>query len=184
MPLFFCAKTNPIRELPPVRYMAVDGPVCVGWGHAPATNLGFPLHLPSSTAPKPSPTGEGGPALAGSDEGRRAAAVDYEPATLAVNHHLRGSPGSLQSGRRTCMRRARACPRRQPGFHSGTSQVPPHQGLPPLGGRCPALAGSDEGTGSMFTVSGKKTNVAAPHQSKIKDFCQLPPRGKLSLNAP
>ena len=35
-----------------------------------------------------------------------------------------------------------------------------------------------------FTASGKKTNVAAPHQSKIKDFCQLPPRGKLSLNAP
>ncbi len=172
MPLFFCAKTNPIRELPPVRYMAVDGPVCVGRGHAPAANLGFPLHLPSSTAPKPSPTGEGGPALAGSDAGRRAAAVNYEPATLAVNHHLRGPPGSLQSGspalagsdagrraaavndepatlavnphlrgppgslqsgRRTCMRRVGACPRRQPGFHSGTSQVPPHQGLPPRG---------------------------------------------------
>ena len=178
MPLFFCAKTNPIRELPPVRYMAVDGPVCVGRGHAPAANLGFPLHLPSSTAPKPSPTGEGGPALAGSDAGRRAAAVNYEPATLAVNHHLRGPPGSLQSGRRTCMRGAGACPRRQPEFHPGT-QVPPHQGLPPLGGRCPALAAA----GSAFIASSERTNVAAPHQSKIKDFCQLPPRGKLSLNA-
>ena len=29
----------------------------------------------------------------------------------------------------------------------------------------------------------QKSNVAAPHQSKIKDFCQLPPRGKPFLNA-
>ena len=54
----------------------------------------------------------------------------------------------------------------------------------PSGEGGPALAGSDEGTGSAFIASSKRTNVAAPHQSKIKDFCQLPPRGKLSLNVP
>ena len=48
----------------------------------------------------------------------------------------------------------------------------------PLGGRWPGEAGSDEGPGSVFTASGKRTNVAAPHQSKIGDFCQLLPREK------
>ncbi len=30
----------------------------------------------------------------------------------------------------------------------------------------------------MFTACGKRTSVAAPHQSKIGDFCQLPPSGE------
>ena len=41
----------------------------VGRGHAPADCVRFPLHLPSSTAPKPSPSGEGGTAIAVTDEG-------------------------------------------------------------------------------------------------------------------
>ena len=54
----------------------------------------------------------------------------------------------------------------------------------PLGGRWPGEAGSDEGPGSVFTTSGEKTNVAAPHQSKIGDFCQLLPREKPNGNGP
>ena len=47
----------------------------VGRGHAPAAHVRLPLHLPSSAAPKPSPSGEGGPAPAGSDEGCSAKAT-------------------------------------------------------------------------------------------------------------
>ena len=36
---------------------------------APADHVGLPLHPPSSTAPKPSPSGEGGTAIAVTDEG-------------------------------------------------------------------------------------------------------------------
>ena len=39
----------------------------------------------------------------------------------------------------------------------------------PLGGRCPRK-GADEG---------KRIAKISPHQSKIKDFCQLLPREKL-----
>ena len=28
------------------------------------------------------------------------------------------------------------------------------------------------------TTSAKKFDITTPHQSKIKDFCQLPPKGK------
>ena len=41
----------------------------VGRWHAPAAHVGLPLYLPSSTAPKPSPSGEGGTATAVTDEG-------------------------------------------------------------------------------------------------------------------
>ena len=46
----------------------------------------------------------------------------------------------------------------------------------PLGGRCPsAHTGADEGyIPKVYNFIG-----FTPHQSKIKDFCQLPPRGKL-----
>ena len=84
--------------------------------------MGLSLYLPSSTAPNLAlPLGELSPQVTeraatlyvvGSEKAlsaqcahwapppegearRRSAAVTYEPETLAVNHHLRGSPGSL-----------------------------------------------------------------------------------------
>ncbi len=51
------------------------GYVCVGRGHAPADHVSLPLHPPSSTAPKPSPSGEGGTATAVTDEGRNVKAT-------------------------------------------------------------------------------------------------------------
>ncbi len=47
----------------------------VGRGHAPAANVSFPLHRPSSTVPKPSPSGEGGPAKPGRMRGGSVKAI-------------------------------------------------------------------------------------------------------------
>ncbi len=74
-------------------------------------------------------------------------------------------------------RRAGARPRRSGAFPIAPTKLHRTKAFP-LGGRWPGEAGSDEGPGSVFTTSGEKTNVAAPYQSKIKDFCQLLPREK------
>ena len=78
-----------------------------------------------------------------------------EPDTLVVAPRHWGTPGSIQGGGRTKT------------F--------------PLGGRWPGEAGSDEGHSVEATTSARKP-TPTPHQSKIKDFCQLPPRGKLFLS--
>ena len=63
------------------------------------------------------------------------------------------------------------------GSHS-TYQAPPHQSLPPRGKVARRKPGRMRGQEAGFPTSGKRTDVAAPHQSKIKDFCQLLPREK------
>ena len=125
----------------------------VGRGHAPAANVGLSLYLPSSTAPNLAlPLGELSPQVTeraatlyvvGSEKAlsaqcahwapppegearRRSAAVTYEPETLAVNHHLRGSPDSVQGGGRTFCWACRRCR-----FETATLVVDPRHWVSP-----------------------------------------------------
>ena len=54
----------------------------VGRGHAPAAHVSLPLHPPTSTAPKPSPSGEGGPAKPGRMRGAALDVVHGEKSPL------------------------------------------------------------------------------------------------------
>ena len=79
--------------------------------------------------------------------------------------------------RRRTFRRAGACPRRLCWCASAPTKFPRTKTFP-LGGRWHGEAVTDEGRSVKTTASAKKSHVSTPHQSKIKDFCQLPPRGK------
>ena len=75
------------------------------------------------------------------------------------------------------VRRAGACPRRPREFTAPPTKFPRTKAFP-LGGRWPGKAGSDEGRQRKSNHQRQKSNVSTPHQSKIKDFCQLLPREK------
>ena len=77
---------------------------------------------------------------------RPVAADSYESATLAIDPHHWGSPGSLRLsslGKGRTFRRAGACPRRPRGFTSAPTKFHRTKTFP-LGGRWPGEAGSDE----------------------------------------
>ena len=59
-----------------------------------------------------------------------------------------------------------------------THQVPPHQSLPPRGKVARRKPGRMRGAAQSLPPAPKIQRAHPPHQSKIKDFCQLPPRGK------
>ena len=104
-----------------------------------------------------------------------------EPVTLAIDHNLRESPGSLQGGGR--MRTGYVCVGRghAPADHVGSPLHPPSSTAPkpsPSGEGGSPQARRMRGGSAKATTSGKNPTFFTPYQSKIKDFCQLLPREK------
>ena len=172
----------------------------VGRGHAPAAHVGFLPHLPSSTSPKPSPSGEGGSPQArrmrgGSVKATASAKNPTFPPRICQKSKFFASfhpGGSLFSKNRTKQTdplrpvcalgtspkgRGKAACRRQCGFTSAPTEFHRTKAFP-LGGRWPGEAGADEGWQRKSYHQRQKSNVSIPYPSKIKDFRQLLPRGK------
>ena len=76
-----------------------------------------------------------------------------------------------------CVRRAGACPRRPREFTAPPTKFHRPKAFP-LGGRWLAAGETDEGRQCKSNHQRQKSNVSTPHQSKIKDFCQLLPKEK------
>ena len=152
---------------------------------------------PSSPAPKPSPSGEGGSPQARRMRGGvppltiRDCYPGGNPTPLEVHPVRYGvvggkalsaqcahwAPPPEGEARRHAFRRAGGMPPPTTWVYIARPWLHRAKAFP-LGGRWLAAGETDEGHNAESTTSAEKP-TPTPHQSKIKDFCQLPRGGSL-----